>query len=449
MPGLGSLFGEGSTAEQFLVWGVLQQLLQPLLAPATNELGKLVNSAVQTVPLSPADAAAAVARGLIEHGTGQDIANDNGIGGQDFDKLVSLALRSADLGAAIAAYQRGLIPEGSDDGAELSLHGAFADAGIRPEWFDVLTKLTVQIPSVAEVMNAWLEGQIDEPEAHRRYIAAGGDPTWFRTSYNANGEAPTPVQALELLNRGIIPERGTGPNSVSYEQAFLEGPWRNKWLPAFMALRNYLPPPRTVTAMYHAGQLTHAQAADLLVKQGLSAELAAAYLAPGHTSSTAEDKHLTKSDVLAMYADGMLHHADAVKALVQLHYSEHDADLIIRLQDARTAARQVTSGVTRVRTLFNAGKISTADARAALVQLGVTAGQAHTMVETWSVTDIPPVRTLTESQVVSAWAYDLVPSRDALAALVNLGYDELDAWLLLSIRNKGPVKDIARPGGEV
>lgn len=449
MPGIGSLFGEGSTAEQFLVWGVLQQLLQPLLAPLTTELGKLVYSATPDVPLSPADAAALVARGLIDHGTGQDIANDTGIGGSDFDKLVTASEHAPDLGAVIAAYQRGLIPEAGDAGTDVSLQGALQDNGIRQGWHDILAKLTVQIPSIAEVMNAWLEGQIDEPEARKRYLAAGGDPTWFQTSYNANGEAPTPVQALELLNRGIIPERGTGPDSVSYEQAFLEGPWRNKWLPAFLALREYLPPPRTVTAMYHAGQIDHAQAADLLVKQGLSATLAQAYLSPGHTSASAEDKTLAKTDILAMYADGLLSHADAITALVKLRYSEHDAALIIKLQDARTAARQVTAGVTRTRALFNAGKISTADAVGALVSLGVAHPQAVQTVDVWAVTDVPPVRTLTESQIVSAWDYDLLPTPDALAALVTLGYDDTDAWLLLSIRNKGPLKDAPRPRGGV
>ncbi len=445
----GKLFGKNSTAEQFLMWGVVAQFLGPLLNPFVTELGKLVNSATPVVPITPSDAANLVSRGLMDQGTGEDAANDAGIAANDFAWLVKASEHAPDLGAVIAAYQRGLIDDGHDNGTDVSLSGALTDAGIRAGWHDVLAKLTVQIPSIAEVMNAWLEGQIDEPEARKRYLAAGGDPTWFQTSYNANGEAPTPVQALELLNRGIIPERGTGPDAVSYEQAFLEGPWRNKWLPAFIALREYLPPPRTVTAMYHAGQIDHGTAAGLLMKQGLSAELATAYLSPGHTSATVEDKQLAKTDVLAMYADALLSHADAVKALVKLRYSEHDAALILKLQDVRTAARQVTAGVTRTRTLFNAGKLSTTDAIRALLALGVSHEQAVQMTALWAVTDVPPVRALTESQIVSAWAYDLLPTPDALAALVTLGYDDLDAWLLLSIRNKGALKDAPRPHGGV
>jgi hypothetical protein len=292
-----------------------------------------------------------------------------------------------------------------------------------------------------------LEGQITEDEARERYLKAGGDPTWFKTSYNANGQAPTPNEALELLNRGIIAEHGTGPESTSYEQAFLEGPWRNKWLKPFLALREYLPPPRTVTAMFHAGQLDHDRAAELLTKQGLAPDLIQAYLSPGHTSATTADRALTKSDILDAYADGLMTKDQTIKALENIRFSAHDAELIVQLQDARTVARQVNAGVTRTRTLFLAGKISRDDARRALIALGISDQQAVSMLATWSISTSVPVRTLTESQITAAHHYSLMTTTDALAALVALGYDDLDAWLLLSIRNHGPLADAPRPGG--
>jgi hypothetical protein len=54
-----------------------------------------------------------------------------------------------------------------------------------------------------------------------------------------------------MANRGIIPWSGSGPRSTSFEQAFLEGPWRNKWLGPFRKAAEYFPPPRTITAMYN------------------------------------------------------------------------------------------------------------------------------------------------------------------------------------------------------
>lgn len=447
MAGLGDLFGRGSIAEQFIVWGVMQQVLQPLLQPALVEIGKLVNAEFPEVPLTPEQWAGLVARGLAPAGDGEDGAKQSGVNTAEFARLVTAAAQSPALGTVIAALQRGLIERGDGDPATASLTGALADAGVRESWWPIIAQLAVQIPSTAEVMNAWLEGQITEGEARERYLQAGGDPTWFQTSYNANGQAPTPVQALELWNRGIIPESGTGPGAVSYEQAFLEGPWRNKWLPAFKALRHYLPPPRTVTAMFHDGQFTHDQAAHYLALQGLEPDLIAAYLAPTGSSTAATEKHLSKTDLVTLYTDQLLPRGDAETGLEALGYTAHDAGLILELADVRQAASQVSAGVTRVRSLFTAGKITTTEAQQALVQLRVDPAQARQIVETWSVTDTRAVKVPSAAQVVDAWYYQLISADDALSRLEALGYEPDDAYLLLAVKNKGPVPGIPNPLG--
>lgn len=445
MSALGDVFKSGGQAEQLLLWGVLQQLLQPLLAPLTTELSKLMYSATPDVPLSPADAAGLVARGLIDDGTGQDIANDNGIGQTDFHKLVDAARSAPDLGTLVAAFQRQLIHQGADDPRQLSLFGGLTDSGLRPEWFPIIEKLAVQIPSTAEVMNAWLEGQIERPEALRRYLEAGGDPTWFQTSYNANGEAPTPIQLLELVNRGIIPWNGTGPGVVSYAQGFLEGPWRNKWEPSFRALAEHVTPPRSVTAMYHAHQLTRDEAAAELKKSGLSPAMITAYLAPAIHDATTSEKHLAKGDVLSLYTDKLLTHTQAHAALVALKYSATDADHLLDLTDLKDVTAQLRAGVTRVRSLYQGGKLTASEAADALHALGVAAPQAHDLIDTWNVTQAHRVHELSAAQIESAMHYDLITEAEAMARLIALGFDQADAWLALSVRNHAPLKTIPRP----
>lgn len=440
MSGISDLFKADGTIAQFMLWNVLTQLLAPVLNPVIAELGIDVNQKFPIVPLSPSDAANLVARGFETEGTGKQIASFSGTSGENFDRLVDLAKHAPDLGAAIAALQRGYIPAGSDDPATVSFHGALTEAGIREEWFPVLDKLVVQIPTVAEVMNAWLEGQITEDEARTRYLAAGGDPTWFQTSYDANGEAPTPVQALEMLNRGLIPEEGTGPDSISYHQAFLEGPWRNKWFAPFLALRNYLPPPRTVTAMYHSGQLTHDQAAHYLTVQGLDPDLVVAYLSASSSTKTLTDKVLAKSDILALYKDKLLTRADAQTHLEALKYSASDANLILEISDLSAIKTALTAGVARLRTLFLAHKITEQDAQQSLVTLGIPAAQATQIIDTWQLTAVQETKTLTVAQIEGGWYYDVITTADAIDQIMALGYDETDAWILLTIKNKDPIK---------
>lgn len=445
MPGFGDFFKAGSTAEQFLIWGVLMQVLQPLLLPFTGELQKLVLSGAPILPISANDAAELVARGLTNDGDGQDIANDNGIGEDGFHKLVKLSQHAPALSYAFELFRRGEIGMGSDDPAQVSLRGAMTDAGIPDAWHAQLAKLATAIPSPAEVMNALLEGQITRGEAEKRWKDAGGDPTWFQHAYDANGQAPTPVQALELLNRGIIPKNGTGPRAVSYEQAFLEGPWRNKWLPAFLALAEYLPPPRTVTAMYHDGQIDHATAASLLRKQGLSAVLAEAYLSKAATTHTATEKHLAKGEITKAYADGIMTRAQATKALEDIKYQAHDVKVILDLVDVHAKVSQLNSATNRVRAQYETGKLTDAQAEALLHQLGVDAAQARGTVAIWRLTVTHRTKTLTAAQIESAHHYELLDSRSAITLLMALGYDEFDAWLSLSVRNHAPLLDYPRP----
>lgn len=443
--GLGDVFGEGSTAEQFLIWGVLQQLLQPLLAPVVTELQKLVFSATPDVPLSPNAAAELVARGLLDDGSGQDKANDNGIGEGDYHLLVQAAATAPALAAVLELYRRGLIEAGGDDPQTPSVGGALADQGLRQPWRDLVTQLAVAVPDPAQVLTAWLEGQIDEGTARPLLVKGGMDPDWIQTAYNASGQAPTPSEALELLNRGIIAQSGTGPDSTSYEQAFLEGPWRNKWLTPFLALAQYLPPPRTITAMFHDGQLTHDQAAGYLAQQGLDATLVAAYLAPAATSLTSHDKALTKTDLTAAYADGLLSRGQATDALTKIGYTGADAGTILDLVDVRTATAQVSAGVTRARALFDAGKLTEAQAKATLQALGMTAAQAAAVVDTWAITAATATRVLSAAQIEAAYYYNLLTSTDAIGLLQALGYDEFDAWVILANRVHGPLQDYPRP----
>lgn len=430
---LGGLFGKGSIGEQLFIWGVLNNLVSALIGPGIQELTNLVNQAAPLVPLDPGDLASAVGRGLIDQTSGQNEAKLSGISNASFDDLARWAQHAPDMGVIVQALQRGLLIAGNSDGLEISFNGALTNAGIPEEWHGIIQDLAVSIPTGAEVMNAWLEGQITESEANTRWTAAGMDPTWFQNAYNANGQAPTPVQALELWNRGIIPQSGTGPGAVSYEQAFLEGPWRNKWLPAFESLREYFPPPRTVTAMYHQGQLTHDEAAQYLTWQGLKPSLVTAYLSKSTTTTTAVAKKLTEGNIEELYSDGILTESQAVAHLVAAGYSSDDAALILKLADVKATTAALTAGISAVKTRFQAGKLTKPQAVALLVQLEVPAAQASSVVDTWSLTASHTVKLLTPQQIGEAFFVQIFTEDEAIAQLVGLGYDEFDAWVVLSL----------------
>ncbi|MGH9302715.1 MAG: hypothetical protein ACRD0E_12650, partial [Acidimicrobiales bacterium] len=300
---LRSLAGKGEIAEQFFVWGVLYGMISEITAPFIQQLGNDVNAGHPVVPITPADAADALLKGHMSESDAKAESARSGINSDRFDTLFANAGEPPSLGDMLELFRRG---EVSVD----LLHKAVQQSAIRDEWFTngTIEKLGKQPPTPGDFLNAYLNGQLDKATAQKLYNTFGGIETQagediFTILFNTLGSAPTPEEALTLVNRGIIPLSGRGPGVTSYEQAFLEGPWRDKWLSAFEALREYLPPPRTVVAMLGHGSLTDAQGLDLLVKQGLTPELAAAYVADAHTTAVAKQKDLAVGEITTLYYD--------------------------------------------------------------------------------------------------------------------------------------------------
>lgn len=436
MSNFDKMFGPHSAARQFLIWNVASQIVGAIMAPGLTELTSLVNENFPVTPLSPAEVAQMVARHLMDPQVGAAEAAKSGVNSDRFAHLIKQAGSGPDLGMLVTAWQRGLLAGGDNATCYVSLADALNDTTLRPEWHGLIEALAVQIPSVAEVMNAWLQGQIEEPEARKRYLEAGGDPTWFQTSYNANGAAPTPDMLGVMANRKIIPWDGTGPAAVTYAQGFLEGPWRNKWEKPMRRLAEYLPPPRTVTAMERDGSLTPTEALSLYEKEGLTPALATAYLKSAQHTTATKDKELARTDILNLYHNKLISEATALKMLEALHYSPANAAYVLSIADVHKASTAVTSATSRIRTLFVSHKITETAARNALHDLGVDPKHSAELLTAWQIEEAANIKQLTEGQIVSAWFYRVIDQAEAVKELTAIGYTAYDAWVLLSTRNK-------------
>lgn len=441
MAGLGDLLGPGSAGRQLFVWAVLGGLVGALADPVFTEVQQSANHTAPVKVLPPELLANMVVRHVKSHDDAAGQAQYSGISGDKFTDLVHAAGRGPAPGDLATALRRKIIGEKGTGPDSTSFEQGIAESDLKDKWVDVVKALAVQWPSPTDALEALLEGQISEAEAHKLYEQFGGDPQFFTMLFNTRGSAPTPVQAADMANRKLIPWKGTGPNATSFEQAFLEGPWRNKWLGAFEAAAEYLPPPRTVTAMVRAGSLTDARASELLAKQGLASDLVAAYIEDAHRSATATQKDITMASVLGMYETGLIKDTEARAMLTAGGYSTKNADLLLAYADLRKAITQVSYAVDRIRALYVARKIDRATAVGSLNTLNVPADQVAEMVRTWDVAAAVNVKTLTEAQIVTAWFYQLLDQPAAQRELQAIGYTPHDAWVLLSIKNKAPLPD--------
>lgn len=378
------------------------------------------------VPLSVPDAALALLRGSISEARARQVADLNGISHDDLGVIVDNTGEPPAVEELLGLWRRGAI-------GEAELERGIRQSRVRNEWIPAVKQLGIIPPSPADALDAYLKGQIGEGTAKQRFEQAGGDPSWFQTAYDAAGEAPTPVEAGEMANRGLIPWTGTGPGVVSFEQAFLEGPWRNKWLKPFRAVVEYLPPPRTVTALLNEGAITVAEAQDLLQKTGLTPELAKAYTLESSHTKTRKQRDLTVSQIETLYRDQAIDQATATAMLVSLGYDDTEAAFIVTTVDFQRISTALSQAVGAVHTAYTNHRIDRATASGQLDGLQVPAGQRDQLLTVWANERATRVRVLTEAQVHAAFKKGILDQDGAMTRLVQMGYSDQDAAILLQL----------------
>jgi hypothetical protein len=443
---IGDLFGEDSAVRQILIWQVAAQIIGALMQPGLNEVTQLVYQVAQTVPLSADEAADLVVRGFLTEGDGAGIAARNGVSAGDFHLMVKNHAEAPSPEQLVEALRRKIIPAdaGSPDG--VGVKQGIAEGHLSDKWADMLIALGEVPIGIADAVDGVVESQISFEQGAQIAYQNGLSQESFQTLINIRGNPPSPTQLGEMVHRGVIPLRGTGPDVTSFQQGIAESAWKNKWEPAFEAIMEVLPAARSVTAMLRDGALTSAQAAAIWKAQGYGPDTVTAFLHEASKAKTSAAHALAKSDILKLYVDRVITHDQALTLLEQHGYEAHDAAYELQVQDLHAAIAAETAAVAKIKTLFIARKISKATASAALDTLQVVHTQRDQLLGTWDLERGLNVKTLTAAEIVDAWNYEVLTTPEALAELQAVGYTAFDAWVLLSVKNKAALS--GRPGGQ-
>lgn len=383
------LFGKGGAAQQLFEWQVLGQVLSVALGPVFELLAREVNKALPATPLSPADLADMVVRNIVQMQAATDYARESGVAAADFTRMVQSAGEGLAPGELAEALRRGLIPESGTGPDSISFEQGVAESRTRNKWANTIKALSVVEPTPADALNALLQGQIPYDQAHSLYVRFGGDPDHFTWLFNSRGSAPTPLEAASMARRGIIPWSGNGPGVVSFEQAFLEGPWRDKWLDPYHKLSVYVPPARTVITLVKDGDITDEQALALFQDNGLTPELAQVYLTSAHKQRSSAHKAAISTELRTVarkeYVDGHIPEAQFRSLLAQANVP---ADAIESEVSAANLTRQFgrhALSVANIRKLWQGGAIDDRQATAMLVESGYVETDAESVLKEWQL----------------------------------------------------------------
>lgn len=403
-----------------------------------NKWGDVLYDLTRAI-LSPPDAAEAVVRGFLSKDAGADLAALSGVDSEQFDVMVRLAGDAPGPQQLAEALRRGAIPYDSGDPGKPGFLQGIREGRLADQWAPVIRALAQIWPTPVDALDALLKGQVTFEQGKALYERLGGDPQFFQVLFDTQGEAPTPLELIEMSNRGYIPWTGTGADVVSYEQGFKEGRWRNKWSPVYEKFAQYVPPESTVVTLVSHGVLDPEPAADLLAKQGMSPDLVSAYLAEAHTEALTDYRGATVQTVLDAFYSQLLNSQDATSILEAMHVTPQAAQLMLAYTEVKRAFAAVNNAVTRIRTLFAARKITAQTAQNSLTTLGIPADTIPQIMSSWELENSISVKVLTETQIIDALAAEILTPDEALTELQNIGYTPFDAWVLMSIKFKGPL----------
>jgi hypothetical protein len=389
--------------------------------------------------ISPADAASAVVRHFMAAGDGAAEAAKSGVSPELFAILTHLAGDAPAPGQLAEALRRGLIPRDGTGPDSVSFAQGIAEGRLADKWTGTIEGLAKIWPTPADALRAALTGQVSHADGLALYERLGGDPQFYQVMFDTEGSAPTPLEAADMARRGIIPWDGTGPDATTFQQAFLEGPWRDKWEASYRAAAEALPTEGELTEFLRYGITDKPTTATELAKRGITGDYATWVLDYAEAVSTYDFRGLTMTSVMNALTANIITEANARDILTQMHVSAKAADLLISYTQMQRAVSQVTAAITHVGSLYIARKIQADTARKSLSQLGLDAAAAAEIMQTWDLEASVTVATLTATQIVDAWDYSIIDDGQALTELQNIGYTPFDAWVLLSIKAKAPL----------
>lgn len=390
--------------------------------------------------LSPPDAATAVVRGFISHEKGAALAKLSGVDGETFATMTHLAGDAPSPTQLVEALRRGVIPLDSGSPEKPGFNQGIQQGRLADMWTPMIRALAQEWPTPTDALQARLVGQIDTAESRKLYERFGGDPAYWQLLFDTRGESPTPLELGVLANRGVIQWDGLGSGKTTFQQGFFEGRWRDKWEHVYRELAKFRPPESTITLFLSHGVIDDKQAAKLYAELGMDAETAGWYIDEAHLEAYSDYRGITASTVLQAYHEQILTRSEALGILIGLHVDKRAAEILLELQDIQRAFEGVNNAISRIRTLYAARKITLATVRKALTDVGIDGSQIEGLIKSWQVENSITVKTLTEAQITKAWKLALISEAEAFTELENIGYTPFDAWVLLSLEEKVPVR---------
>ena len=410
-----------------LAFGGGQAAAAPILANLQQDAFKVQPSRALTVD----QLAAAVVKNQIDRGQATEEATLNGYNQSRFDAIVNTTGNPPGPQDLLAMFRRGIIDSGS-------LVQGLRESYLRNEWVEFVIGLAFDPLSSEEAVSAAVQNHLSYEAAQHAAGIAGTSSDAFDIMYQNAGNPPGPQETLTMLNRGIIDE----PTAV---QALAESRLKDKYIPQMLALARRRIPLRSITQLLNAGAITDADALADLRALGYSDADAQAIVAGHSTTKHATQKELSVSAVRELYTGKLIDGGEAAFDLQAIGYTAGAATQLVALWGTTDDRKLRAAAVGRVRSAYDARRITKAEASNQLDALGVPPTLRDEQLTIWTIEQGDVTRELTPADIAAAGRDGIFTVAEVLARLTAMGYSDADALVFAQVHKAAPLPNA--PGG--
>lgn len=271
---------------------------------------------------------------------------------------------------------------------------------------DLLLATTESLLSPADAALAVLRGNMSQADGEAVATANGYTAQQFGVLIGNTGEPPGLMQLLEGYRRGFI-------DQATLEKGILQSRYRNEWIPLLEQLR-YEPMSTadTVNAVVQ-NQMDLATAQKVASENGLDPQYY-------QTLVNTAGEPLSRTEMEQLYNRGLVTKNDVIQALresrLKNKYNEQAFELHARLL-----------AVGDLKELVRYGAMKEADAVAHAVQLGYSASDAASLVQSGSLQRIDAARNRVISSAESLYEIGAILPADLEGVVTGLGFSDEQA----------------------
>jgi len=376
-------------------------------------------------------------RGQIEPQIAKNELSKNGFSGEWADRIIEARRPRNAPDEYIRMWLRGESMEGGID-------DKLAELGFPEDEINILKTLAHYIPALPDlvrmaVREAFTPEIVEQYQLHADFPPefaewaerVGVSEEWAKNFWAAHWELPSITMAFEMLHRGII----TDEELATLLRTLDVMPyWRDK-----ITAVAYRPYSRVdVRRMYGVGVLDEAAVKRSYLDLGYDDEKAENMTAFTLLFGKSAERDLTKAELLRGYREGILEPKPTHNALVEMGYSEDEADFYIALEDVKKADALTKFKINLSITRYRAGDIDVNELRGILGQLNLPAEQQDLIIEREQLKDTVK-ETLPTREDVVRWFHDgLLDEPDAKQYLSTMGYSDTLIDLYLIEQEKAP-----------